>query len=226
MMEKPVNSEEPKSPKKRPEDQQSSDQISVTPTTTGKQEFVGNCKEFRIGNNKNHLKIIGNCNKIRLTHNSGHLEVIGNSTRVKIVKNDGTISYTGNCGKVYLGKGSSNKHVDYIGNNGVLKVVSEENLNIGCKTRAKDCEKVPLGNGGSSVQTEQNESPRSSVKIEAGTTEIHFNPSGGICLQLKNNISIPNLNANCANGGSNSITNSVRIASGTGNIVVNSSYHV
>lgn len=91
-------------------------------------DIVGNCKEVRIEENSYNLRIIGNNNRIRITLNMGDLIVIGNNTRLKIKTNHGDIKYTGNDGRISLGNDSKQQLVNYIGCNGILKVVNSMNL--------------------------------------------------------------------------------------------------
>ncbi|EDW10469.1 uncharacterized protein Dmoj_GI21109 [Drosophila mojavensis] len=74
------------------------------------------------------LRIIGNGNRVRIVNNSGSLHIIGNATRLKIQHNAGYIKYTGNDGRIYLGSDSQQQTVDYIGCNGLLKVVNSLQL--------------------------------------------------------------------------------------------------
>lgn len=91
-------------------------------------DLVGNSKEYRIESNKCDLRIIGNGNRIRIGCNQGNLQIIGNNTRLKITNNTGGIRYTGNEGRICLGSDSTQQIVDYIGNNGKLKVVKAAEL--------------------------------------------------------------------------------------------------
>ncbi|XP_067627969.1 putative uncharacterized protein DDB_G0282133 [Eurosta solidaginis] len=96
--------------------------------THSTKDLVGNSKEYRIENNKFDLRIIGNSNRIRIGCNQGNLQIIGNCTRLKITNNTGKIRYTGNEGRICLGSDSIQQAVDYIGNNGKLKVVKAAEL--------------------------------------------------------------------------------------------------
>ncbi|XP_030387111.1 uncharacterized protein LOC115633776 isoform X2 [Scaptodrosophila lebanonensis] len=99
-------------------------------------DLVGNCKEFRIENNSRNLRIIGNGNRVRILSNTGSLQIIGNNTRLKVQDNSAPIKYTGNDGRIYLGSESKNVAVDYIGCNGILKVVkSMDWQGSQCKTK-------------------------------------------------------------------------------------------
>lgn len=111
----------------------------------GSKDLVGNCKEYRIENNSRDLRIIGNGNRVRIVNNSGRLHIIGNSTRLKIQHNSGYIKYTGNDGRIYLGSDSQQQNVDYIGCNGLLKVVKSLQLHSskssGKRTRSQQVPK-------------------------------------------------------------------------------------
>ncbi|XP_034478846.1 uncharacterized protein LOC117785068 [Drosophila innubila] len=100
----------------------------ATNTTYASRDLVGNCKEYRIENNCRDLRIIGNGNRVRIINNTGNLQIIGNTTRLKIQHNSGHIKYTGNDGRIYLGSQSQQQNVDYIGCNGLLKVVKSLDL--------------------------------------------------------------------------------------------------
>ncbi|EDV98308.1 uncharacterized protein LOC6568816 [Drosophila grimshawi] len=102
----------------------------------GSKDLVGNCKEYRIEHNARDLRIIGNGNRLRIVNNTGNLQIIGNSTRLKIQHNSGTIKYMGNDGRIYLGIDSQQQNVDYIGCNGLLKVVKSLELQSN-KTNSK-----------------------------------------------------------------------------------------
>lgn len=91
-------------------------------------EYVGNNKRITIANNKNPLRIIGNDNKIVIKINSGSVNVIGNSTTVKIGENSGKVSYIGNHGKLYFGPNSNLDAVQYIGNDGTMKIINMDIL--------------------------------------------------------------------------------------------------
>jgi len=97
-------------------------------TTYASRDLVGNCKEYRIENNCRNLRIIGNGNRVRIVNNTGNLQIIGNTNRLKIQHNDGHLKYTGNDGRIYLGSGSQQQNVDYVGCNGLLKVVKSLEL--------------------------------------------------------------------------------------------------
>lgn len=99
-------------------------------------DIVGNCKEVRIEENSCNLRIIGNNNRIRISLNMGDLIVIGNNTRLKIKTNNGHINYTGNDGRISLGIVSKQQLVDYIGCNGILKIVNS------MKPNKEKCDKV------------------------------------------------------------------------------------
>lgn len=106
------------------------------PKTGIYKDIVGNCKEVRIEENSCNLRIIGNNNRIRINLNMGDLIVIGNNTRLKIKTNNGNINYTGNDGRISLGIVSKQQLVDYIGCNGILKIVNS------MKTNKEKCDKV------------------------------------------------------------------------------------
>lgn len=109
----------------------------------GSKDLVGNCKEYRIENNSRDLRIIGNGNRVRIVNNTGSLQIIGNSTRLKIQQNSGHIKYTGNDGRIYLGCDSKQQNVDYIGCNGLLKVVKSLQLQGSKRSRAQQLPKGP-----------------------------------------------------------------------------------
>lgn len=103
------------------------------------QEFIGNNKKITIEHNRKHLRIIGNGNRVFVNVNASKLEIIGNSNRVKIANTpNGHIEYTGNGGKIYVCSdsivmGDSNKHnsmnnIKYVGMNGMVKLVSKDEL--------------------------------------------------------------------------------------------------
>ncbi|XP_037940997.1 myb-like protein I [Teleopsis dalmanni] len=100
-------------------------------------DLVGNCKEFRIENNKCDLRVIGNGNRLRIGNNEGSIQVIGNSTRLKINNNSGYIKYTGNDGRVTLGSESAQQTVDYIGCNGILKIINAMQLSTVQRNKCK-----------------------------------------------------------------------------------------
>uniref|UniRef100_A0A0K8WHB9 Uncharacterized protein n=1 Tax=Bactrocera latifrons TaxID=174628 RepID=A0A0K8WHB9_BACLA len=102
--------------------------LIATSITRHTRDLVGNSKEYRIESNKSDLRIIGNGNRIRIGCNQGNLQIIGNNTRLKITNNTGCIRYTGNEGRICLGSDSTQQIVDYIGNNGKLKVVKAAEL--------------------------------------------------------------------------------------------------
>ncbi|TDG49383.1 hypothetical protein AWZ03_004251 [Drosophila navojoa] len=116
----------------------------------GSKDLVGNCKEYRIENNSRDLRIIGNGNRVRIANNSGSLHIIGNATRLKIQHNAGYIKYTGNDGRIYLGSDSQQQTVDYIGCNGLLKVVNSLQLH---------------GSSSSSSKSNSKRTPRSQPKV-------------------------------------------------------------
>lgn len=102
--------------------------LTATSIARHTKDLVGNSKEYRIESNKSDLRIIGNGNRIRIGCNQGNLQIIGNNTRLKITNNTGGIRYTGNEGRICLGSDSTQQIVDYIGNNGKLKVVKAAEL--------------------------------------------------------------------------------------------------
>ncbi|XP_050326577.1 putative uncharacterized protein DDB_G0282133 [Bactrocera neohumeralis] len=102
--------------------------LTAASITRHTRDLVGNSKEYRIESNKSDLRIIGNGNRIRIGCNQGNLQIIGNNTRLKITNNTGCIRYTGNEGRICLGSDSTQQIVDYIGNNGKLKVVKSAEL--------------------------------------------------------------------------------------------------
>lgn len=90
-----------------------------------KQEFIRNHKEFRVEKNRKILRIIGNGNRIFVKKNCGDLEIIGNNTSLFIIENCGKVEYTGNNGRVYFGEQSEVKNCNYCGNDGHVKILSE-----------------------------------------------------------------------------------------------------
>ncbi|KAH8355271.1 hypothetical protein KR093_009999 [Drosophila rubida] len=112
-------------------------------TLYASRDLVGNCKEYRIENNSRDLRIIGNGNRVRIVSNSGNLQIIGNTTRLKIQQNSGHIKYTGNDGRIYLGSESQQQNVDYIGCNGLLKIVKSLQLHGNKSSKRTRPQKAP-----------------------------------------------------------------------------------
>ncbi|XP_068145287.1 uncharacterized protein pirk [Drosophila tropicalis] len=133
--------------------------LPQTGSTYISKDLVGNCKEYRIEHNTKDLRIIGNGNRIRIVENSGNLDIIGNGTKLKIENNNGSIKYTGNDGRIYLGKESVQQTVNYIGCNGLLKVVKTLDLQGGKengKPRSKAKSKSPPSSPSVNVEIDNN----------------------------------------------------------------------
>ncbi|XP_004520263.1 uncharacterized protein DDB_G0271670 [Ceratitis capitata] len=128
------------------------------PITRPTRDLIGNSKEYRIESNKSDLRIIGNGNRIRIGCNQGNLQIIGNNTRLKITNNTGGIRYTGNEGRICLGSDSTQQIIDYIGNNGKLKVVKS-----------------------SEMLSEQSKSHKQKIPKEFGKTEMTANTEKTYC---------------------------------------------
>lgn len=142
------------------------------------QEFVGNHKEFRIENNLIHMRIIGNNNRVILKCNSGKLDIIGHSTKVKIISNCGKINYVGNNGKIYLGRSSKVTSVQYTGNHGCVRLLD---MPFVMPNRSKSQEKSPSNN----IDT-NNKKKHTHSSVDTLSSPI-------ISVNVKNNISLPNL---------------------------------
>lgn len=155
-------------------------------TIYASRDLVGNCKEYRIENNCRDLRIIGNCNRVRIVNNSGSLQIIGNTTRLKIQQNSGNIKYTGNDGRIYLGSGSKQQIVDYIGCNGLLKVVKSLKLQAnGTSTNQRT--RAPKG---PTVSTETSNLPSgAAVEIDNNLTIVN-GVLGNIVIKNAINVSI------------------------------------
>lgn len=180
-------------------------------------DIVGNCKEFRIDCNRNNLRIIGNGNKIRINQNSGNLDIVGNDTRVKIMKNSGLIKYTGNSGRIYLGSDSSEQAVDYTGCNGILKVLSSADIktNRGVFTNCQSGKCKP-----------PSYSKFSSSSSSSSDTESGKKPATFRHLNIRNNISMPNLFDSDRNQRTANINNSINLSYSTGNIIIKNAINV
>ncbi|XP_017053694.1 uncharacterized protein LOC108096524 [Drosophila ficusphila] len=152
-------------------------------TIYASKDLVGNCKEYRIENNTKDLRIIGNGNRIRIVNNSGSLQVIGNATRLKIQSNSGSLKYTGNDGRIYLGSDSKQQFVDYIGCNGLLKVVKSLDLSGGAKRKPSNRSKTSKP-----VDPSQSQSNSGGIEIDSNLT-IH-NGAGNIVIKNAINVSI------------------------------------
>lgn len=161
------------------------------------QEFVGNQKEFRIECNKIHLRIIGNNNRILLKVNDGKLEIIGNSCKVKIVTNNGDISYLGSNGKIYLGRKSSITKVHYTGMHGSVRLLDTVSF----------------------VNNNHQEKPFQKTE-KSTTTKEQILESKLLSINVKNNISLPNLDEIKENQKFN-CRSSFKISNSTGDLCVN-----
>lgn len=151
------------------------------------QEFVGNHKEFRIEKNLIHLRIIGNNNRVILKCNHGKLDVIGHATKVKIHSNSGKINYVGNNGKIYLGRGSEVTNVNYTGNQGSVKLLDTDFSPLRPEHRSNSCDKI---NRLSSSSTSSDEKRQS---YPAKTNSSHTVPPSVVLINVRNNISLPNI---------------------------------
>lgn len=161
-----------------------------------KKELVGNRKEFRIGKNSSRLRIIGNGNKIVVQVNEGVLDVIGNMIRVKVLINKGKINFIGNNSKIYIGKDSPNTKVQCSGNDIKFKLVPIEQI---MKRNTKSSE--------ISVNVKlENEMQNTESRDYAETPYI----------QIKNNISLPNLDI----VSNLDISNGLRLSTSTSNIII------
>lgn len=181
------------------------------------QEFTGNKKEFRIGTNKIHLRIIGNGNKITIKQNEAQIDIIGNSNRVKIINNSGKVVYIGNSGKVYIGKESSSTKVHYTGNDGIFKLFNPDFLLTSMNSSSEN--KMP--SSGEKNDIKQNHKKSSFKDDFAKTFIISIDDSSNDLINIKNNISLPNL----AILEKFNFNNCVKVGSSTGNIVINNSYN-
>lgn len=153
------------------------------------QEFVGNHKEFRIETNLIHLRIIGNNNRVILKRNHGKLDVIGHATKVKVLSNSGKINYVGNNGKIYLGRGSAVTNVHYTGNQGSVKLLDSDFSNpLRPEHRSRSSDKI---NRLSSSSTSSDEKRQSLPAAEPSPTAN--TPPSVILINVKNNISLPNI---------------------------------
>lgn len=183
-------------------------------------DIVGNSKEVRMDNNRSNLRIIGNGNKIRINHNSGNLDIVGNDTRVKIVKNSGLIKYTGNSGRIYLGSDSAEQAVDYVGCNGILKVLNTADIRMKSGVLPECEEKCNLH--GNSLFT-----ARSSLKTD---TSIEKNPKIPPLfnnLNIRNNISLPDLyNTNSEHNMASNIINNFSLSCNTGSVLIKNAVKV
>lgn len=159
---------------------------SSSNTIYASRDLVGNCKEYRIENNCRDLRIIGNCNRVRIVNNSGNLQIIGNTTRLKIQQNSGNIKYTGNDGRIYLGSGSQQQVVDYIGCNGLLKVVKSLKL----QSNRTSTSKRKSGTKGPTETAETSNQPSSpTIEIDNNLTIVN-GVSGNIVIKNAINVSI------------------------------------
>ncbi|KAL7738436.1 hypothetical protein ACLKA6_006747 [Drosophila palustris] len=153
----------------------------ATNTTYVSRDLVGNCKEYRIENNCRDLRIIGNGNRVRIVNNTGNLQIIGNTTRLKIQHNSGHLKYMGNDGRIYLGSQSQQQNVDYIGCNGLLKVVKSLDLHSNKSSRHNRPQKT---------QKDNTPSPQSmGVEIDNNLTIIN-GVAGNIVIKNAINVSI------------------------------------
>ncbi|KAH8389361.1 hypothetical protein KR215_011371 [Drosophila sulfurigaster] len=153
-------------------------------TLYASRDLVGNCKEYRIENNCRDLRIIGNGNRVRIVNNSGNLQIIGNTTRLKIQHNSGHIKYTGNDGRIYLGSDSQQQNVDYIGCNGLLKVVKSLELNSNKSSKRARGQKVPQAD-----TAQSNNCHKMGVEIDNNVTIVN-GVSGSIVIKNAINVSI------------------------------------
>ncbi|XP_055859364.1 uncharacterized protein LOC129921526 [Episyrphus balteatus] len=181
-------------------------------------DIIANCKEFRIDCNRNNLRIIGNGNKVRINRNFGNLDIVGNDTRIKIMNNSGVIKYTGNSGRIYLGSESPQQAVDYIGCNGILKVLNAADIrtNGGLFT---DCQEKCKSPSTSSFLSS------SSSDTESGSNSSKSLPSFNR-FSIRNNISLPNLVYSGSCKKSANITNSINFSCSTGNIIIKNAINV
>ncbi|XP_055920756.1 uncharacterized protein LOC129952272 [Eupeodes corollae] len=184
-------------------------------------DFIGSGKEFRIDCNRNNLRIIGNGNKIRINRNSGNLDIVGNGTRVKILNNSGAIKYTGNSGRIYLGSESPEQAIDYIGCNGILKVLNAADIRSNSDGETDRQEKRKSLSP--SPATRYNlSSPKSDTESERNSSPLPlFNR-----FSVRSNISLPNaVHPNC-HPKSARITNCFNLSCSTGNIVIKNAISV
>ncbi|KAH8298533.1 hypothetical protein KR044_009938 [Drosophila immigrans] len=153
-------------------------------TLYASRDLVGNCKEYRIENNCRDLRIIGNGNRVRIVNNTGNLQIIGNTTRLKIQHNSGHIRYTGNDGRIYLGSESQQQNVDYIGCNGLLKIVKSLQLQGTKSSKRTRAEKVPQADA-----TKPTTHHSLGVEIDNNLTIVN-GVSGNIVIKNAINVSI------------------------------------